>query len=45
MRHTIFSEVISGYDVVEKIENTATGDQDKPLTKQKIIKAYVKGSP
>jgi len=45
MRHTIFGEVISGYDVVEKIENTATGDQDKPLTEQKIIKAYVKGSP
>jgi peptidylprolyl isomerase len=45
MRHTIFGEVISRYDVVEKIENTATGDQDKPLTEQKIIKAYVKGSP
>ena len=45
MHHTIFGEVISGYDVVQKIENTPTGDQDKPLTEQKIIKAYVKTTP
>lgn len=42
MRHTIFGEVISGYDVVERIENAPTGGMDKPLTEQKIIKAYVK---
>ncbi len=42
MRHTIFAEVISGYDVVQKIENAATGPSDKPLEAQKIIKAYVK---
>ena len=42
LRHTIFGEVISGYEVVQKIENTATGTQDRPLTEQKIIKAYVK---
>ena len=42
MRHTIFGEVVAGYDVVQKIELTPTGDQDKPLTEQKIIKAYVK---
>jgi len=42
MRHTIFGEVISGYDVVERIENTATGARDKPIEEQKIIKAYLK---
>ena len=41
-RHTIFGEVVSGYDVVEKIENVQTGPMDKPIEKQKIIKAYVK---
>ena len=45
MRHTIFGEVISGYDVVEKIENTPTGPGDKPISEQKIIKAYIKGRP
>ncbi len=42
MRHTIFGEVISKYDVVEKIENTKTGAMDKPVEEQKIIKAYLK---
>ncbi|MBF0521721.1 MAG: peptidylprolyl isomerase [Candidatus Omnitrophica bacterium] len=42
MHHTIFGEVISGYDVVQKIENAPTGPGDKPLQDQKIIKAYVK---
>ena len=42
MRHTIFGEVISGYDVVEKIENTPTGQANKPTAEQKIIKAYLK---
>ena len=42
MRHTIFGEVVSGYDVVEKIENTPVGAGDKPVTEQKIIKAYLK---
>lgn len=42
MHHTIFGEVISGYDVVEKIENTQTGANDKPMKEQKIIKAYLK---
>ncbi len=42
MRHTIFGEVISGYEVVQKIENTSVGPADKPLKEQKIIKAYLK---
>lgn len=35
--HTIFGEVIEGYDVVEKIENCKTGMGDKPVEEQKII--------
>jgi peptidylprolyl isomerase len=42
MHHTIFGEVVSGYDVVEKIEKTPVGYGDKPVTEQKIIKAYLK---
>jgi peptidylprolyl isomerase len=42
MKHTIFGEVINGYDVVAKIENAAVGAQDKPRQDQKIVKAYVK---
>jgi len=42
MHHTIFGKVVSGYDVVQKIENTAVGNNDKPVQPQKIIKAYLK---
>lgn len=42
MNHTIFGEVVSGYDVVEKIEQAQTGPGDKPVQEQKIIRAYVK---
>jgi len=42
MHHTIFGKVTAGYDVVEKIEATPTGAEDRPITTQKIIKAYVK---
>ena len=40
--HTIFGEVVSGYDVVQKIENIPTDGNDRPLEEQKIIKAYLK---
>jgi peptidylprolyl isomerase len=42
MRHTIFGEVIEGYDVVQKIESVQTAASDKPLSEQKIIRAYIK---
>ena len=31
-KHTIFGEVVDGYDVVERIANTSTGPQDRPTT-------------
>lgn len=42
MDHTIFGEVISGYDVVRKIENAETDAREKPKSEQKIIRAYLK---
>lgn len=41
MHHTIFGEVVDGYDVVESIEKVATDANDKPLKNQTIIKAFV----
>jgi peptidylprolyl isomerase len=40
--YTIFGEVISGSDIVKKIENTKTSRADRPEKEQKIIKAYIK---
>jgi len=40
--YTIFGEVVSGQDVVRKIENTKTARGDRPIVEQKIIKAYIK---
>ncbi|HQP10603.1 MAG TPA: peptidylprolyl isomerase [Candidatus Omnitrophota bacterium] len=42
MKHTIFGEVISGYDVVDAIQNVAVEPRsNKPLEEQKIIRAYL----
>lgn len=41
-RHTIFGKVVTGYDVVQKIENTKVGAGDRPVEDQKITRAYIK---
>jgi peptidylprolyl isomerase len=40
-KHTIFGEVVSGYETVEKIENVPTDPSDRPKEEVKIIKAYI----
>ncbi len=42
MRHTIFGEVTSGYEIVKKIEGTPTAAGDRPVQPIKVQKAYVK---
>lgn len=37
MKHTIFGEVVSGYDIVKNIEQTPTDAMDRPLIEQKIL--------
>lgn len=37
-KHTIFGEVVSGYEVVRKIENSSVGPGGKPHQEQKILK-------
>jgi peptidylprolyl isomerase len=41
MRHTIFGEVVNGYDVIQKIEGQPTDGNDRPVETQKIVKASV----
>jgi peptidylprolyl isomerase len=41
-RHTIFGEVVDGYDVVEAIVNSPTEAGDRPREEQKILQAAVK---
>jgi peptidylprolyl isomerase len=41
-RHTIFGKVVAGYEGIQKIEGTATNGEDRPISPQKILKAYLK---
>lgn len=41
-KHTIFGEVTSGMEVVNKINSVATNKEDKPTKEQKIIKANIR---
>jgi peptidylprolyl isomerase len=40
--YTIFGEVVSGQDIVTKIENVTTGEMDRPIVNQSIKKVILK---
>lgn len=40
-KHVVFGKVIEGMDVVRAIENTPTGENDKPITKVVVTKSGV----
>ena len=42
MKHTIFGEVVKGFEALRAIEQTQTGQGNRPSEEQKIIKAYIK---
>ena len=41
-KHTIFGEITSGYDVVDKISKTGVDANDRPVADQKILKLSLK---
>jgi peptidylprolyl isomerase len=44
-KHTIFGEVVRGYEVVQKIENAKTEGNDRPVSAISIIKISVNTPP
>jgi len=40
-QYTVFGEVLQGMDVVDKIQNVATGRNDRPTTDVRIVKASI----
>ena len=42
MKHTIFGEVTTGYDIVKKMESAPIAPGDRPVQPIKITKAYLK---
>ncbi|OBS18688.1 hypothetical protein FPOA_10415 [Fusarium poae] len=38
-KHVVFGEVLEGYEIIEKIENTKTGAADRPVEAVKIAKS------
>ena len=43
--YTVFGEVVSGWDVIDKIEKAQTDDFDRPINDIRIIKAEVVPAP
>ncbi len=41
MKHTIFGEVVKGYEIIQKMEAAKTDARDRPVDAIRIVKAYV----